>query len=122
MATARPEGRGTDRSQAGKRHHGLPGAEKTCFWRVLHPHDTQHTLAEIVPVLEECGLTIQATSINGFTTITSLDALYRDEQRFLDTGRDALARGEFYPGFFIVMARKDVDGPVGTRQPARRPS
>ena len=76
--------------------------------QVLHPHETQHTLSEIVPVLEECGLTIQATSINGFTTITSLDALYRDEQQCLHAGREALARGEFYPGFFIVMARKGV--------------
>jgi SAM-dependent methyltransferase len=74
--------------------------------QVLHPRETQHTLAEIVPVLESCGLTIAATSVNGFREISSLGALYQGEQQLFDIGREALARGEFYPGFFIVVARK----------------
>jgi cyclopropane fatty-acyl-phospholipid synthase-like methyltransferase len=77
--------------------------------QVLHPHETQHTLAEIVPLLDKCGLTLEATSINGFTPITNLDALYSAEQNLFSTGKEKLERNEYYPGFFILMMRKEKE-------------
>jgi SAM-dependent methyltransferase len=88
-------------------HHADPTFLRSWFRdQVLHPHETQHTLAEIVPVLEGCGLTFVATSINDFAPITDREALYRQEALLFDRGRQALDRGEFFPGFFIVVARK----------------
>jgi hypothetical protein len=63
--------------------------------RKLDPiQQTQHTLAEVVPVLQEMGLALRATPINRFGPIESLEGLYRQEavlevtaQRYLDERR-----------------------------------
>jgi SAM-dependent methyltransferase len=78
--------------------------------QVLHPHETQHTLAELVPVLDRCGMTLAATSINKFAAIDRIDALFEIETGLDQIGRAALARGTYYPGFFLVLAKKAGDG------------
>ena len=74
--------------------------------QVLHPHETQHTLRELMPVLRESGMTLVATSINGFGRFSDPAELYEAEERLDQVGIERLARGHYYPGFFVVLARK----------------
>lgn len=74
--------------------------------QVLHPHETQHTLREMVPVIEDCGMTLVSTSINRFQPFKSLDALYREEQGYAKIAAERLAAGQYFPGFFVFLARK----------------
>lgn len=74
--------------------------------QVMHPHETQHTLGELLPLLDRCGMELRATSINGFAAIQSRDALIAAEATLHDVAVAALERGEYYPGFFVFLARK----------------
>jgi hypothetical protein len=84
--------------------------------QVLHPHETQHTLAEMLPLIERCGMRLLATSINNFAPIVDLPALLEAEQQLDKASREAIARGEYYPGFFVFLARKDDRPPAGKDQ------
>ena len=75
--------------------------------QVLHPHETQHTLKEMVPVLTEAGLELVSTSINRFAPIVSLEDLYRDEARYASVGEQRLKANQYFPGFFVFLARKN---------------
>lgn len=75
--------------------------------QVLHPHETQHTLAELLPLLHEAGLALEATSLNGFAPIDNLPALLDSEAAQAELGRQRLQQGRYFPGFFLVLARKD---------------
>ena len=77
--------------------------------QVLHPHETQHSLAELVPVLERCGMEIQSTSINRFGPVDAIETLFDLEKTMEQTGRNSLARGTYYPGFFHILAKKSTD-------------
>jgi 2-polyprenyl-3-methyl-5-hydroxy-6-metoxy-1,4-benzoquinol methylase len=74
--------------------------------QVLHPLETQHTLRELVPVLEDAGFSVEATSINGFRPFDRLDDLFDLEPQLEMVGRERLARQEYYPGFFVFLARR----------------
>jgi len=76
--------------------------------QVLHPHETQHTLEEVVPVLEESGLALQVTSINRFGPIESLEALYRQEADLAAVGQRYLDQHHYFPGFFVFLAVKNL--------------
>ncbi len=78
--------------------------------QVLHPHETQHTLAELLPLLQELGLSLVATSLNGFAPIDDLPALLRAEQGQREIGERRLKEGRYFPGFFLVLARKQGPG------------
>jgi 2-polyprenyl-3-methyl-5-hydroxy-6-metoxy-1,4-benzoquinol methylase len=73
--------------------------------QVLHPHETQHTLAEMLPVLHDAGLELTATSLNSFEPIDDLPALLASEveQRAVATRR--LKEGRYFPGFFLLLAK-----------------
>lgn len=73
--------------------------------QVQHPHETQHTLAELLPVLQHCGMTLQATSINGFAPFDRVELLIEIENGLDQAGRAALAKRTYYPGFFVVLAK-----------------
>lgn len=73
--------------------------------QVLHPHETQHTLAEIAPLLEEEGLRLVAASVNGFKPFADVAELCSLEQGLEARGREALAQGRYFPGFFVLHAR-----------------
>ena len=74
--------------------------------QVLHPHETQHTLAELLPVMAKCGMTLEATSINRFGPIDSIDAVVAQEKSYEGIAEERLREGKYFPGFFVVLARK----------------
>jgi SAM-dependent methyltransferase len=86
--------------------------DNTFIWswfrdQVLHPHETCHTLAEILVLLGDIGFTLESTSINGFASIqVDADLLVEREKTLEEVGRQALADGRFFPGFFVFMARQ----------------
>ncbi|SUZ32489.1 hypothetical protein ROE7235_02249 [Roseibaca ekhonensis] len=73
--------------------------------QVLHPHETQHSLAEVWTWLDAAGLSLVSTSLNTYGDISDRAALVRQEQ-----GQEALSwqrnRDErsYFPGFFTVLA------------------
>ena len=74
--------------------------------QVLHPYETQHTLKEMVAVAEDCGMTLESTSINRFQPINSVEDLYAQELDYADLAAERLAAGKYFPGFFVFLARK----------------
>jgi len=74
--------------------------------QVLHPHETQHTLAEMLPVLDSCGMTLVATSINGFGRFDDVADLTRTEAELGEIGAERLRQNRYYPGFFVFLARR----------------
>ena len=77
--------------------------------QVQHPHETQHTLAEILPVLRDNGLRLVSTSINGFAEPPrdwqDPDEWAAAERQLADESKEQLAAGRFAPGFFLFAAR-----------------
>jgi 2-polyprenyl-3-methyl-5-hydroxy-6-metoxy-1,4-benzoquinol methylase len=74
--------------------------------QVLHPHETQHTLREVVPLLQDCGLGLVSSSLNGFAPFGDVEELFAAEPALEAVGAERLARGQYYPGFFLFLARK----------------
>ena len=74
--------------------------------QVLHPHETQHTLEEMVPVLAEEGMELKGTSINSFAPLGPLDELYRKEKEYEAISVQKLQERTYFPGFFIFLSRK----------------
>lgn len=74
--------------------------------QVLHPHETRHTLKEMVAVIEDCGMSLVSTSINRFQPFDTLEDLYDQEHGYADIAADRLAAGTYFPGFFVFLARK----------------
>jgi 2-polyprenyl-3-methyl-5-hydroxy-6-metoxy-1,4-benzoquinol methylase len=74
--------------------------------QVLHPHETQHTLAEMLPILQETGMELVSTSINRFQPIDSVEKLLEEEITYRDIGSERLQENKYFPGFFVFLARK----------------
>ena len=74
--------------------------------QVLHPHETQHTLEQIMPVLQGSGMTLVSTSINKFESVTSLASLYAQERKYHEIAIQRLNENRYFPGFFVFLARK----------------
>jgi 2-polyprenyl-3-methyl-5-hydroxy-6-metoxy-1,4-benzoquinol methylase len=94
----------------GRLHHWID-SDKTHLnsWfrdQVLHPHETQHTLAELLEIAQACGLELVSTSINRFETIHDVSAIVATEPRYEKIGQERLAAGQYFPGFFISLFRK----------------
>jgi carbamoyltransferase len=76
--------------------------------QVHHPHETQHTFGEICKLLGGEGFTIEATSLNRFRTpMPSATQMEETEKRCCEESEKALRAGRYYPGFFIVWARRE---------------
>ena len=92
-----------------KRLHTMPGDEvhqKSWFRdQVLHPHETQHTLKEILPLVTEEGFELIKTSVNEFRDITDTEMLFKMEEYMERTGEEMLNMGSYYPGFFEVFIK-----------------
>jgi hypothetical protein len=73
---------------------------------VLHPHETQHTLAEMVEVLHANRMELVSTSINRFQRINRLEDLFEAEKSLAQRGEEALAEKRYFPGFFTFLARR----------------
>lgn len=85
--------------------------DETCLrsWfrdQVFHPHETQHTLAELLPIMAECGMRLESTSINDFEPIKAVSELVEQEFHLREVGQEKLSAGQYYPGFFTILARK----------------
>jgi SAM-dependent methyltransferase len=74
--------------------------------QVLHPHETQHTLAELLPLLDDVGFELEATSVNRFAPLPARSVLLAAERELEHISQRALAEGRYFPGFFVVMARQ----------------
>ena len=75
--------------------------------QVLHPHETQHTFEEIYRLLVSIGLVVERTSINKFQKWSSVDELFDLERQMERASKKALySENRYYPGFFVVWARK----------------
>ena len=91
-------------------HSGLHDDTLLLSWfrdQVLHPHETQHTLEEMVPVIMDAGMKLVSTSINRFATITSLEELYAEERKQREIAEQRLKQNQYFTGFFVFLARKD---------------
>lgn len=76
--------------------------------QVLHPHETQHTLAEMLPIIEECQTSLVSTSINRFESSDNLDDILAQEAGYEEISIKWLAEGRYFPGFFVFLVKKHV--------------
>ena len=74
--------------------------------QVLHPNETQHSYREIADLLQEEGLSVRSTSLNGFAPVTSVDDIERKEREFAEYAVRQLENKRYLPGFFTVLAEK----------------
>lgn len=76
--------------------------------QVLHPHETQHTVSEVLDVFEECGVKWTATSIDGYSSRPNphLDSILIKEKQMYDTGLKAIEKGRYYTGYFVMTGEK----------------
>jgi len=74
--------------------------------QVINPHETQHTLKEMFPILKSSGMELVGTSINHFQRIDSVDYLFEEEEKYRDIALQKLNENRYFPGFFIFIARK----------------
>ena len=74
--------------------------------QVLHPHETQHSLAEVLPLIEECNADLISTSINRFEPITDLKRVLEQEKTYEEMSKQRLRENKYFPGFFLVLIRK----------------
>jgi SAM-dependent methyltransferase len=90
-------------------HSGLRDDTLLRSWfrdQVLHPHETQHTLAEMVPIIMGVGMQLVTTSINRFATIDSLEELYAEERKQQEIAEQRLKQKQYFTGFFVFLAQK----------------
>ena len=74
--------------------------------QVLHPHETQHSLAEMLPLIEECGTELVSTSINRFEPIDDVSNLLQREKEYEGISKQWLRENRYFPGFFLFLVRK----------------
>jgi SAM-dependent methyltransferase len=74
--------------------------------QVLHPHETQHSLAEVLPLIEECNAELVSTSINRFEPITDIERVLDQEKTYETMSKQRLRENKYFPGFFLVLIRK----------------
>ncbi len=77
--------------------------------QVLHPHETQHTLSEVITWLKEIGFTLKSTSVNNYKPLksTSYQDLETIEKSFQKISYDKNVKDlVFTPGYFTVCAQK----------------
>ncbi len=74
--------------------------------QVLHPHETQHTLREMMPLIEECGCDLVSTSINRFEPIENLASVLEQEKSYEAMSKQWLRENRYFPGFFLFLVKK----------------
>jgi SAM-dependent methyltransferase len=74
--------------------------------QVIHPHETQHSLAEMLPLIEATGCDLVSTSINRFERIGKVADLLEQEKTYEDMSKQWLREGRYFPGFFLFLVRK----------------
>jgi len=92
-----------------RRLHPLTDETHLLSWfrdQVLHPHETQHTLAEMLPILAETGMKLVSTSINQFGSVADMESILKIEPELERVSAERLAQGRYFPGFFVFLAQK----------------
>ncbi|MTJ80294.1 MAG: methyltransferase domain-containing protein [Telmatospirillum sp.] len=76
--------------------------------QVLHPHETQHTLAETLDWLDQAGMRLVSTSINRFAPIDGSPAALAEREWEYETlsRRANIDENRFFPGFFTILAHR----------------
>jgi SAM-dependent methyltransferase len=74
--------------------------------QVCHPHETQHTLAEMMPVLERNGFDLKSTSINRFAPISDLNQVLDMESALETVGQERLLQIVYFAGYFLFLAKR----------------
>lgn len=74
--------------------------------QVIHPHETQHTQQEMNELLDTLGMELIATSINRFEPLGPAVDFATLEKGYESIARDFLGRRQYFPGFFVFLARK----------------
>jgi len=72
--------------------------------QVLHPHETQHTLEEIIAVLRSERMKLISTSINRYQPFSSESDLIEQEKAYYQIGVRRLQERTYFPGFFVFLA------------------
>tara|TARA_B100000963_G_scaffold361071_1_gene394709 strand:- start:881 stop:1708 length:828 start_codon:yes stop_codon:yes gene_type:complete len=93
-----------------KKLHKIVDEKKMYSWfrdQVLHPHETQHTFEEMIPIFESIDFKIIATSINKFERIDNFDKIIYQEKKLENYSKEKIINKEYYPGFFITIGRKN---------------
>jgi 2-polyprenyl-3-methyl-5-hydroxy-6-metoxy-1,4-benzoquinol methylase len=92
-----------------KLHKNITDKKKLYSWfrdQVLNVHETQHTFKEISQLLINLEYSIIFTSINKFKKINNLKDIYELEKECFNISLQKLKQKEYYPGFFITIAKK----------------
>ena len=74
--------------------------------QVMHPHETQHTIEEIIGLLEEINCGLISTSINKFEEISNVLSLVEMEKNLSQISKDRLREKKYFPGFFVFLIQK----------------
>ena len=74
--------------------------------QVVHPHETQHSFEEIVPIFSDLNYEIKFTSLNRFKTFNDYKEIIDKEKEWYDYGKKQLENNLYFPGFFIIFAKK----------------
>jgi 2-polyprenyl-3-methyl-5-hydroxy-6-metoxy-1,4-benzoquinol methylase len=91
-------------------HSWLDDDTQALSWfrdQVQHPHETQHTLAEFLPLMRAHGMELVATSINRFQPIGSIEAVLAEERDYAVRAEQYLAANRYFTGFFVFLCRKN---------------
>ncbi len=95
-----------------KLHSNLSDETHLKSWfrdQVLHPHETQHTLREICQLFDNFGVELLSTSINRFQSFPDRTKLFELEENYENLGKEVLADGRYFPGFFTLLGRKPTN-------------
>ena len=74
--------------------------------QVLHPHETQHSLEEIISLLDSENMKLISTSINRFKSFKTKKELIETEKSYYEIATQKLKDKIYFPGFFIFLAQK----------------
>jgi SAM-dependent methyltransferase len=75
--------------------------------QVEHPHETQHTLAELTPLFDDLSLKFLGTSLSKFSgNHEDFDSILNNEHLYEDFAIKKLRDRVYCPGFFTVWGEK----------------
>ena len=77
--------------------------------QVLHPHETLHTIEEIIQLLPELDCRLVSTSINRFKSIEDQQKLIEEEKTWHKVAEKRLYEKRYFPGFFVFLLQKEKD-------------
>ena len=95
-----------------KELHDLKDSTHLQSWfrdQVLHPHETLHTIEEIIQLLPELGCRLVSTSINRFKNIEDQQNLVEEEKTWHKVSEKRLNEKKYFPGFFVFLLQKEKD-------------